>query len=208
MRNYMVASAALIGFIGLFLAGPGETFARADDDYGYIPNDHRPLVFRNDDGSVHYKSNWQLRPNQRRRTSEPFDQRPQRAESTERSAEGRDQRSQRARSAERAAENREQRSQRTESADRPGDGRELRSQRSQDIKRRGNDRSLANGATASETLICPVTGDKIASVKAAVGQTTFKGRTYYFCCAGCKPRFDKDPAKFIKNAAAGKFEKM
>ena len=57
-------------------------------------------------------------------------------------------------------------------------------------------------------LICPVTGDKIASTKVAVGHSTFKGTTYYFCCAGCKPRFDKDPAKFVKNAAAHKYEKM
>jgi len=57
-------------------------------------------------------------------------------------------------------------------------------------------------------MICPVTGDKIASVQKAVGHSTYKGKTYYFCCSGCKPRFDKSPAKFIKNAAKGKFEKM
>ncbi len=34
------------------------------------------------------------------------------------------------------------------------------------------------------------------------------GQTYYFCCAGCKPRFDKAPARFARNAAAGKYEKM
>ena len=62
--------------------------------------------------------------------------------------------------------------------------------------------------SAPSALICPVTGDKIASVKAAVGHSTFKGKTYYFCCAGCKPRFDKAPAKFVKNAAAHKYEKM
>lgn len=57
-------------------------------------------------------------------------------------------------------------------------------------------------------LICPVTGDKIASAKVSKGHSTFKGKTYYFCCPMCKPRFDKDPAKFVKNAAKGKFEKM
>jgi len=57
-------------------------------------------------------------------------------------------------------------------------------------------------------LICPVTGDKIASIKAAVGHSVYKGKTYYFCCAGCKPRFDKEPAKIVKNAAAHKYEKM
>ena len=62
--------------------------------------------------------------------------------------------------------------------------------------------------TAKMAIICPVTGDKIASAKKAVGHSTFKGKTYYFCCSGCKPRFDKNPAKFVKNAAKGKFEKM
>ncbi len=66
----------------------------------------------------------------------------------------------------------------------------------------------AHTKTASTALICPVTGDKIASVKAAVGHSTYKGKTYYFCCSGCKPRFDKDPAKTVKNAAAHKYEKM
>ena len=61
---------------------------------------------------------------------------------------------------------------------------------------------------ASSALVCPVTGDKIASVKAAKGHSAYKGKTYYFCCDGCKPRFDKDPAKFVKNAAAHKYEKM
>ena len=57
-------------------------------------------------------------------------------------------------------------------------------------------------------IICPVTGDKIASAGAAVGHSAYKGKTYYFCCGMCKPRFDKKPAKFIANAAKGKFEKM
>jgi len=24
------------------------------------------------------------------------------------------------------------------------------------------------------------------------------GKTYYFCCAGCKTAFEKDPAKYVK----------
>lgn len=69
--------------------------------------------------------------------------------------------------------------------------------------------SKAKKAHAKKTaLICPVTGDKIASIKAAVGHSTYHGKTYYFCCAGCKPRFDKNPTKFVKNAALGKYEKM
>lgn len=57
-------------------------------------------------------------------------------------------------------------------------------------------------------LICPVTGDKIASPKTAKGHSTYKGKTYYFCCGMCKPRFDKVPGKYVTNAARGKFEKM
>lgn len=48
---------------------------------------------------------------------------------------------------------------------------------------------------------CPVTGEAIASAKdAAGGSSVYNGKTYYFCCAGCKPQFDKDSAKFVKTA--------
>ena len=62
--------------------------------------------------------------------------------------------------------------------------------------------------TKQAALICPVTGTKIASIKAAVGHSTYKGKTYYFCCPECKPKFDKNPAKYIKNSAKGIYEKM
>jgi YHS domain-containing protein len=44
---------------------------------------------------------------------------------------------------------------------------------------------------------CPVSGEKF---KIAAGTTfsEYQGTTYYFCCAGCKPRFDKEPAKYAK----------
>ena len=157
MKNYLVGSAAIFGLMGLFLTGLGETSARADDDYRFIPNDRRPLVFWNPNGSLHYRSSRRPGRTRQRSTSEPSNRQFQQAPSTDRSAE----------------------------------------------RRNLGERSIEN-----EALICPVTGDKIASVKDAVGQSTYKGKTYYFCCAGCKPRFDKDPAKFVKNAAAGKFETM
>lgn len=53
-------------------------------------------------------------------------------------------------------------------------------------------------------LICPVTGEKIASVKDAVGSSVYKGKTYYFCCESCKPAFDKNPAKYVKTSALPK----
>lgn len=57
-------------------------------------------------------------------------------------------------------------------------------------------------------LACPVTGNKIAAVGAAYNHETYKGKTYYFCCPECKPRFDKNPDKVIASAAKGKYEKM
>ncbi|MBW3625594.1 MAG: YHS domain-containing protein, partial [Armatimonadetes bacterium] len=51
-------------------------------------------------------------------------------------------------------------------------------------------------------------GAKIASVKEAVGKSTYKGKTYYFCCAGCKPEFDKNPEKFIKSTSKDKNKKV
>lgn len=65
--------------------------------------------------------------------------------------------------------------------------------------------------TAKKTvagLKCAVTGEKIASAAKAGGKSVYKGKTYYFCCPMCKPKFDKDPAKYIKNAAKGVYEKM
>ena len=58
------------------------------------------------------------------------------------------------------------------------------------------------------TLICPVSGTKIASAAKAYNHETYKGKTYYFCCPQCKPTFDKNPAKVIVNAAKGKYQPM
>ncbi|MEK6557834.1 MAG: YHS domain-containing protein, partial [Candidatus Margulisiibacteriota bacterium] len=32
----------------------------------------------------------------------------------------------------------------------------------------------------------------------AVDKAVYKGKTYYFCCAGCKPLFEKNPRKYLK----------
>jgi YHS domain-containing protein len=34
--------------------------------------------------------------------------------------------------------------------------------------------------------------------KAAPAKAEYKGQTYYFCCAGCKVAFEKDPEKYLK----------
>ncbi len=57
---------------------------------------------------------------------------------------------------------------------------------------------------APVALTCPITGEKIASVKDAAGSSTYKGKKYYFCCASCKPTFDKDPQKYVKTASVPK----
>ena len=63
-------------------------------------------------------------------------------------------------------------------------------------------------AAVSHALICPVTGTKIPSKGKAFGHSTYKGKTYYFCCPQCKPVFDKNPGKVIANAAKGKYQPM
>lgn len=50
------------------------------------------------------------------------------------------------------------------------------------------------------SAVCPVMGNKIPDVTKAAGKSVYKGKTYYFCCKGCKPVFDKDPEKYIKSA--------
>jgi Cu+-exporting ATPase len=30
----------------------------------------------------------------------------------------------------------------------------------------------------------------------AAARSTYEGRTYYFCCPGCKARFDAEPAAY------------
>lgn len=45
--------------------------------------------------------------------------------------------------------------------------------------------------------MCPVTGDKVT-----VGKNTpaakYKGKTYYFCCPMCGPKFKAEPDKYAK----------
>ena len=48
------------------------------------------------------------------------------------------------------------------------------------------------------SAVCPVMGTKIPDVTNAAGKSVYKGKTYYFCCPGCKPQFDKNPAKYVK----------
>lgn len=49
---------------------------------------------------------------------------------------------------------------------------------------------------SSDAVTCPVMGTKLKK-SAAVDTAEYKGKTYYFCCGGCKPAFEKDPEKYI-----------
>ncbi len=48
-----------------------------------------------------------------------------------------------------------------------------------------------------QSAVCPVMKTRIPDITKAAGHSVYKGKTYYFCCAGCKPLFDKDPSKYV-----------
>jgi YHS domain-containing protein len=50
--------------------------------------------------------------------------------------------------------------------------------------------------TAAENKTCPVSGDPVDPAITA----TYDGKTYAFCCKDCIKAFNKDPAKYAKNA--------
>ena len=61
---------------------------------------------------------------------------------------------------------------------------------------------------AEDKAVCPVCGMKVdkATAKATYD---YKGKTYYFCCSGCKEKFVKDPEKYLnKKPGAAKGMQM
>jgi YHS domain-containing protein len=62
-------------------------------------------------------------------------------------------------------------------------------------------------ASAVSGIVCPVKGKTIASAEEASGTSVYKGKHYSFCCPGCKPKFDKAPAKYVENSAKGIYDK-
>jgi YHS domain-containing protein len=47
---------------------------------------------------------------------------------------------------------------------------------------------------------CPVSGQTV-QVNDKTPWTMYAGETFYFCCAGCKPRFTKDPEGYLSGTA-------
>ena len=53
-------------------------------------------------------------------------------------------------------------------------------------------------AKPGDTSRCPVSGEEF-TVTADSPHVERDGKTYYFCCSGCKKKFESDPSKFTKS---------
>jgi YHS domain-containing protein len=56
--------------------------------------------------------------------------------------------------------------------------------------------------TGAKEVHCAVMTNNTVNVKDATAKKMFsdyKGRRYFFCCAGCPAQFKADPAKFAKS---------
>jgi xanthine dehydrogenase accessory factor len=64
-------------------------------------------------------------------------------------------------------------------------------------------RHTRSGETAAPTVaVDPVCGMEVA-VSEATETATHAGHAYYFCCAGCRTRFEADPARFLVTGSVG-----
>jgi YHS domain-containing protein len=50
---------------------------------------------------------------------------------------------------------------------------------------------------AGEKVVCPGCGHEIKKADAKITYE-YKGKTYYFCCEGCKEKFVKNPEEYLK----------
>ncbi len=63
------------------------------------------------------------------------------------------------------------------------------------------DRDLSSLRMAQPTTeIDPVCGMKV-DPKSAAATSEFEGKTYYFCCQGCKVKFDATPLRYLEGDA-------
>ena len=51
-------------------------------------------------------------------------------------------------------------------------------------------------ANVGDTTKCPVSGEEFV-VEASSPKVEHNGKTYYFCCSGCKKKFESNPEKFL-----------
>ncbi|MFO0675461.1 MAG: YHS domain-containing protein [Polyangiaceae bacterium] len=55
----------------------------------------------------------------------------------------------------------------------------------------------AGEAKIGDTQACPISGEEFVVAETSP-KSEFNGKTYYFCCAGCKKKFDADPKKAVE----------
>ena len=67
---------------------------------------------------------------------------------------------------------------------------------------KGHDHTAHGHADAAGLATDPVCGMKV-DPHTARHRTGYGGRTYYFCCEGCKTKFEADPQKYLDPRAAG-----
>ncbi len=55
---------------------------------------------------------------------------------------------------------------------------------------------------SDEKVVCPVSGETV--LKSQAVSAVYEGKTYYFCCEGCKAKFLKDPKAYLQKASETK----
>ncbi len=63
--------------------------------------------------------------------------------------------------------------------------------------------AVADDSADADVLLCLVSGEKFTDASKSASKSVYKGKTYYFCCADCKPKFDADPEKYISGEGSG-----
>ncbi len=53
---------------------------------------------------------------------------------------------------------------------------------------------------AGEKVVCAGCGHEMKKSEAKISHE-YKGKTYYFCCEGCKEKFEKNPEEYLKKKA-------
>jgi Cu+-exporting ATPase len=48
-----------------------------------------------------------------------------------------------------------------------------------------------------DAITCPVSGESFKKSE-FTESIDYEGKTYYFCCTGCKDKFEKNPEKYAK----------
>lgn len=68
----------------------------------------------------------------------------------------------------------------------------------------GNGHENQLGGAGDDMTTCPVMVGSPVNKKPAMATGLYRdyeGERYYFCCGGCGPAFDSDPAKYAANMA-------